>query len=161
MTPCLVVFNYSKCPTHQVLKKLMGCMVPTSICSCQLTSKHLCTGRPKPAQDERYVRLPLHISISCSLGWCLRGRWSQRLLLECMKTYLHKEKWQFCQEDWQFWLYCCMNNLYTTHRLIYAQGSSFWSLSSMLTCISHFWVTSCFNSVHIIVACCVNFREKC
>ena len=32
--------------------------------------------------------------------------------LTCMKIYPNKQKWQFCQGDRYFWLFCCMSNLY-------------------------------------------------
>ena len=45
----------------------------TSTQSCILTYD-LCTGeplrRPKPAQDEWYVIMSCHKSLSCLLGWC-------------------------------------------------------------------------------------------
>ena len=53
-------------------------------------------------------------------------------------------------------LYCCMNNLYFSHRSLYAPTNCFWVLSSML--IIHFWVTSWFHSVCNIVAYWVNIR---
>ena len=33
--------------------------------------------------------------------------------LACMKIFLYKHKWPFCQGDGYLWLYCCMNNLYS------------------------------------------------
>ena len=53
--------------------------------------------------------------------------------LTCMKIYLYKQKWQFCQGDLYFWLFCCMSNFCISHRLIYIP-----TYSSMLN--SHFWL---------------------
>ena len=58
--------------------------------------------------------------------------------LTCMKIYLYKQKWQFCQTDQYFWLFCCMSNLHILHRLIHVPTCSFRVLSTML--ISHFWL---------------------
>ena len=46
-------------------------------------------------------------------------------VLTCMKIYLYKQKWQFCQGDLYFWLFCCMNNFCISHRLIYIPTHSF------------------------------------
>ena len=52
--------------------------------------------------------------------------------------------------DGYLWLYCCMDNLYISHKSLYAPTYSFWALSKML--IVRFWVTSWFYSVYNIVA---------
>ena len=70
--------------------------------------------------------------------------------LTCMKIYLYKQKWQFCRGDVYFWLFRCLSNFCISHRLIYIQTYSFLVLSSML--ISHFLVTSWFDSICITVA---------
>ena len=78
--------------------------------------------------------------------------------LTCMKIYLYKQKWKFCQGDVYFWLFCCLSNFCISHRLIYIQTYSFWVRSSFL--ISHFLFTSWFDSICVTVACWVNFKEK-
>ena len=65
--------------------------------------------------------------------------------------YLCKQKWLFCQEDWYFWLFCCMSNTCITH--IY-QTRSFRVLS--IVRISHLSVTSWFDSICIVLARWVN-----
>ena len=45
--------------------------------------------------------------------------------LTCMKIYLYKQKWQFCQGDVYCWLFCCLSNFCISHRLIYIQTYSF------------------------------------
>ena len=46
-------------------------------------------------------------------------------VIACMKIDLLNQKWHFCQGYWYFWLYCCMSNIYITHRPVYAQRCSF------------------------------------
>ena len=41
--------------------------------------------------------------------------------LTCMKNFLYKQELHFCQGDGYFWTHCCMNNLYISHRSLYAQ----------------------------------------
>ena len=48
-----------------------------------------------------------------------------------MKIYLYKQKWQICQGDQYFWLYCCVS-LYISYGLIHVPAYSFWILSSVL-----------------------------
>ena len=44
--------------------------------------------------------------------------------LTCMKI-LYKQELLFCQGDGYFWPHCCMNNLYISHRSLYAPTYSF------------------------------------
>ena len=57
-----------------------------------------------------------------------------------MKFFLYKQKLLFCQGDGYLWPHCCMNNLYISHRSLYAPTYSFWAIRSMH--ISLFRVTS-------------------
>ena len=54
----------------------------------------------------------------------------------------------FQKGDWYFWVYYCINNVHITYRLTVTQICSFCAISNML--ISHFWVTSCFDSVCVV-----------
>ena len=45
--------------------------------------------------------------------------------LTCMKIFLYKKEFLFCQGDWYFWPHCCMNTLYISHRSLYAQTYRF------------------------------------
>ena len=40
--------------------------------------------------------------------------------LTCMNFFLYKQKWLFYHGDGYLWLYCCMDNLYISHRSLYA-----------------------------------------
>ena len=93
----------------------------------------------------------------CTIGIYVKGIYLSKALT-CMKFFLYKQKLLFYQGDGYLWPHCCMNNLYISHRLLYAPTYSFWAIDSML--ISRFWVTSWFNSVCNIVTCCIYFREK-
>ena len=75
-----------------------------------------------------------------------------------MKFFLYKIKMLFYQGDWYLWPHCCMNNLYISHRILYAPKYSFWAICSMF--ISLFRVTSWFDTVYNIVTRLVNFRKK-
>ena len=78
--------------------------------------------------------------------------------LTCMKIFLYKQELQFCQGDRYFWPHCCMNNLYISHRSLYAPKYSFWAIGSML--ISLFRVTSWFDTVNNAVTRWMIFREN-
>ena len=54
--------------------------------------------------------------------------------------------------------FCCMNNLYISHRSLYVQTYSFWTIDSML--IKLFRVTSWFDTVCNIVIRWMKFREN-
>ena len=43
----------------------------------------------------------------------------------CMKIFLYKQELFFCQEDGYLWPHCCMNNLYISHRSLYAPAYNF------------------------------------
>ena len=45
--------------------------------------------------------------------------------LTCMKNFLYKQELHFCQGDIYFWPHCCMNNLYISHRSLYAPTYNF------------------------------------
>ena len=64
----------------------------------------------------------------------------------------------FYQGDGYLWPHCCMNNLYISHRSLYALTYSISAISSML--ISLFRVTSWFDTVRNIVTPYINFREN-
>ena len=55
--------------------------------------------------------------------------------LTFMKFFLYKQKCFFCQEDRYLWPHCCMNNLYISHRSIYAPTYSFRAIHNMLISI--------------------------
>ena len=55
-------------------------------------------------------------------------------------------------------VFCCMNNLYISHRSLYAPTYSFWAIRSML--ISLYRVASRFDTVCNIVTRWVNFTQK-
>ena len=78
--------------------------------------------------------------------------------LTCMNTFLYKQELLFCQGDGYFWPHCGMNNLYISHRSLYAQTYSFWAIGCML--ISPFRVTSWFDTVNNAVTHWMNFREN-
>ena len=78
--------------------------------------------------------------------------------LTCMKIFLYKQELHFCQGDGYFWPHCCMNNLYISHRSLYAPTYNFWAIRSML--ISLFRVTSWFDTVNNAVTRWMNFREN-
>ena len=40
--------------------------------------------------------------------------------LTCMNNFLYKQELLFCQGDGYLWPHCCMNNLYISHRSLYA-----------------------------------------
>ena len=63
----------------------------------------------------------------------------------------------FYQGDGYFWPHCCMNNLYFSHRPLYAPTYSFWAMHSML--ISLLRVTPWFDTVYNIVTRWENFRK--
>ena len=52
--------------------------------------------------------------------------------LTCMKILLYKQELLFCQGDGYFWPQSCTNNLYISHRSLYAPAYSFWAIGSML-----------------------------
>ena len=64
----------------------------------------------------------------------------------------------FYQRDEYLWPHCCMNNLYISHRSIYAPTHSFWAIHSMLINLSR--VTFWFDTVYNFVTRWVNFRKK-
>ena len=72
--------------------------------------------------------------------------------------FLCKQKMLFYRGDGYLWLHCCMNNVYISHRSLYAPTYSFWAIRSMLICL--FRVTSWFDTVWNIVTRWVNFRKK-
>ena len=80
--------------------------------------------------------------------------------LSCMKLYscIYKQKLLFYQGDGYLWPHYCMNNLYISHRSLYAPTYSFWAIGSML--ISLFRHTSWFDTVYNIVTRWVNLREN-
>ena len=45
--------------------------------------------------------------------------------LTCMKIFLYKQELLFCQGDGYLWPHCCMNNIYISHRSLYAPTYSF------------------------------------
>ena len=45
--------------------------------------------------------------------------------LTCMKIFLYKQEFLFCQGEGYLWPHCCMNNLYISHRSLYAPAYSF------------------------------------
>ena len=53
--------------------------------------------------------------------------------LTCMKLFLYKQKLLFYQGDGYLWPQCCMDNLYISHRSLYAPTYSFWVICSMPT----------------------------
>ena len=70
----------------------------------------------------------------------------------CMKFFLYKQKWLF-----YLWLYCCMNNLYISHKSHYALTNSFWETGSMFISVL---VASCFYFICNIVANWVKFYKQ-
>ena len=78
--------------------------------------------------------------------------------LTCMKFFCINKKCFFHQGDGYLWPHCCMNNLYISHRSLYAPTYSFWAIGSML--INLFRVTSRFDTVYNIVTRWVNFENK-
>ena len=56
--------------------------------------------------------------------------------LTFMKFFLYKQKMIFYQEDRYLWPHFCMNNLYISHRSLYAPTYSFWAIHSMLISLS-------------------------
>ena len=64
----------------------------------------------------------------------------------------------FYLREGYLWPHCCMNNIYITHRSLYAPTYSFKAIGSML--ISLFRVTSWFDTVCNIVTRWVKFREN-
>ena len=78
--------------------------------------------------------------------------------LTCMKIFLYKQELLFCQGDGYFWPHCCKNNLYISHRSLYAPTFSFWAIRSML--ISLFRVTSWFETVNNAVTRWMNLRQN-
>ena len=78
--------------------------------------------------------------------------------LTCMKIFLYKQKLLFCQEDQYLWPHCCRNNLYISHRSLYAPTYSFWAIRSML--ISLFRVTSWSDTVYNVETRWRNFRKN-
>ena len=113
------------------------------------TDKH----QPPTHQLKLYIRALWGLTDCCAIKGMLLSK-----ALTNMKCLLYKQMWLLYQGDGSIWLYCCMNNLYISHRSFCTQTYSFWALSSML--ISRFWVTSWFYSVYNIVTLLVNFREK-
>ena len=53
--------------------------------------------------------------------------------LTCMKFFLYIQELLFCQGDGYLWPHCFMNNLYISHRSLYATTYIFWAIGSMLT----------------------------
>ena len=51
--------------------------------------------------------------------------------LTCVKVFLFKQKMYFYKGDGYLWPYCCMNNLYISHRSLYAPTYSFLAIRSM------------------------------
>ena len=87
--------------------------------------------------------------------WRVKGVYLSKALT-CMDIFLYKQELLFCQGDGYFWPHCCMNNLYISHRSLYAPTYSFWAIGSML--ISLFRVTSCFDSINNNMTRWMNFR---
>ena len=77
--------------------------------------------------------------------------------LTCMKIFLYKHELLFCQGDRYLSPQCCMNNLYMSHRSLYAPSYSFWAIRSML--IGLFRVTSWFDTVYNVVTRWMNFGK--
>ena len=88
---------------------------------------------------------------------CLRWYIFQKLLLAWNFSFINKNCF-FCQGDGYLWPHCCMNNLYISHRSLYAPTYSFWAIRSML--ISLFRVTAWFDTVYHVVTRWMNFRKK-
>ena len=53
----------------------------------------------------------MHLGLHCFPKVHIKGMLLSKALT-CMKIFLYKQKWPFCQGDGYLWLYCCMNNLY-------------------------------------------------
>ena len=95
--------------------------------------------------------MPLHLHIN------LKGIYLSKALT-CMKIFLYKQELLFCQGGGYLWPHSCMNNLYISHRLLYAPTYSFWAIGSTL--ISLFRVTSWFDMVNNAVTRWMNLREN-
>ena len=74
-----------------------------------------------------------------------------------MKFFLYKQKLLFYQGDGYLWSHCCMNNLYISHKSLYAPTYSFLAIGSML--VSLLRVTSWFDTVCNIVTRWVNLEK--
>ena len=61
----------------------------------------------------------------------LMGYIFQKLLFAWKFSWINKNCF-FCQGNWYLWPHCCMNNLYISHRTLYAPTYSFWTIGSML-----------------------------
>ena len=75
----------------------------------------------------------------------IKGIYLSKALI-CMKFFVYKQELLFCQGDGYLWPRCCMNNLYISHRSLYAPSHSFRAIRSML--ISLFIVTPWFDTVN-------------
>ena len=81
-----------------------------------------------------------------------------KLLLAWLFSCINKNCFFFCQGNGYLWPHCCMNNLYISHRSLYAPTYRFWPIGSTL--ISRFRVSSWFDTVYNIVTHWMNFRKK-
>ena len=100
--------------------------------------------------------LPFHHPYFCQSLIRLKGIYLSKALT-CMKLFLYKKKLLFYQGDRYFWPHCCMNNLYISHRSLYAPTYSFWAIGNML--ISCFRITSWFDTVCNIVTDWMNLKK--
>ena len=98
----------------------------------------------------------INFSIS-SLYKCIKGLYLSKALT-CMKIFLFKQELLSCQGDGYFWPHYCMNNLYISHRSLYAPTYSFWAIHSML--ISLLRVTSWFDTVNNALTRWMSFRQN-
>ena len=78
--------------------------------------------------------------------------------LTCMKIFLYKKELLFCQGDGYLWQHCCMNNLYISHRSLYAPTNNFRAIRSTL--ISLFRITTWFDTIYNVVTSWMNFRKN-
>ena len=106
-----------------------------------------------------YLHFIIHISNIKKniLNLVIKGIYLSKALT-CMIFFLYKLNMLFYEGDGCLWPYCCMNNLYISHRLLHAPTYSFWAIRSML--ISLFRVTSWFYTVCNIVTRWLNFGKK-
>ena len=92
---------------------------------------------------------------SIQLSYLLKEKYLSKALT-CTKCFMYKQN-SFYQIEGYLSSHCCMNNLYISHRSLYAPTYSFLTICSML--ISLLRVTSWFDTVCNSVTRWVNFRE--
>ena len=115
-----------------------------------------CTIRDVPLQRYTYC---IWVALLLFAAY-LRGYVFLKLLLAWNYSCINKKMLLFFlyQGDWYLLPHCSMNNLYISHRSLYAPTYSLWVIGSML--ISLFRVTSWLDTGYNIVTRWVNFGEN-